>query len=467
MQCLERSMLERYDITPHAPHQVKAVFFGTSAVMLGMAARLLDDAAPDVGAVCVQTDNSGFAEKLNSQDGLYTVIVRGYLNDRDVHREHVVQNILRAVNPETDFEAVTALAKEETLSAAFLDTESDDASAAIGLASKLLYERMREGLPGLHMICLGETAECAEAVRQAVLKIAASWNVGEGFADWLEAACAFYPALADCLVSRSTPEEAARLCAEMNYADAMIHIAEPYASLVIQAPESFRQAYPWEKTYGIRFTDDIRPEFIKKHRIFDAGLFLMAGPGYLAGCNTLRDCMQKENLREYIGRAFFDEIIPNMPFAREEIAPYVISAFERFENPLNDNRLLDCAHHLMKLFMRGVLPVIRTWSEENFEVPPLLGHAFAAAIMLYAGVRPNARGVYEVARGEETHELNDRPEILEAFACLAHDMPCESLAYAVLADRNIWNGEDLRDIDGLESRVVFSISAIQQGYNYK
>lgn len=467
MQCLERSMLEKYDITPHTPQQTDMVFFGTDPVMLGIAARLMDDAAPHMGAVCVQTDNSGFAEKLNGQNGLYTVIVRGYLNDKDVHREHVVQNILKAINPETDFEEIAVLAKEETLSLAFLNTEEDNAPAAFGLAAKLLYERMRAGLPGFKMICIGESADCADYARNAICRIAESWKAEGNFAAWTEKECEFYPALADCLVFRSTPAEAAKICGDMNYADAMLHIAEPYVSLVIQTPEDFREKYAFEATYGIRLVDDIRPEFEKKHRIFDAGLFLMAGPGYLSGCNTLRDCMQKENLREYIGRAFFDEIIPNTPFSREEITPYVISAFERYENPLNDNRILQCAHHLTRRFLQGVLPVIRVWAEENFEAPPLLGHAFAAAIMLYAGVRPNAQGVYEVARGQESHELIDRPDVLEAFSCLAHDMPCESLAYAVLADRSLWEGQDLRDIDGLESRVMFSISAIQQGYNYK
>ena len=464
MQCLDRSMLEKYDIEPHLPAQTETVFFGTDAVMLGIAARLMDDAAPEMGAVCIETDGSGFAEKLNAQDGLYTVIVRGYLNDKDVHREHVVQNILKAVDPEKDFDAITAIAKEEKLTVAFVDAAADDAPAAFGLAAKLLYERRSAGLPGIRMICLGESADCAEHVRSAIAAIGDSWRTGGGFSSWLETACEFYPALADCLVCRSTPAEAAKLCAEMNYADAMLHIAEPYVSLVIQAPETFRRDFPWENTYGVRFTDDIRPEFVRKHRIFDAGLFLMAGPGYLAGCDTLRDCMQRENLREYIGRAFFDEIIPNAPFSREEITPYVISAFERFENPLNDNRILQCAHHLMRRFMQGVLPVVCAWADENYEAPPLLGHAFAAAIMLYAGVRPNAHGVYEVARGEKTHELIDKPAILEAFSHLAHDMPCESLAYAVLADRALWEGQDLREIDGLESRVVFSISAIQQGY---
>lgn len=468
MQCLNRSMLEKYDIPPHTLEKCSAVFFGTDDVMLGLVARILDDAAPDMGAVCLQTDESDFVEKLNAQDGLYTVIVRGYLNDKDVHREHVVQNILRVLEPNRDFEAIAALAREKDIELAFMNTDDPNASVAMGLAAKMLYERFQAGLYGIELICLGQYANCAEKVKNAIGKIAGQWGSAEAFSNWLDHECAFYSALGDCLVCRSTADEAAKICADMNYADAMLHIAEPYALLSIQAPESFRAAHAdWEKTYGIHLVESIQLDIDRKHRIFDAGLCLMTAPGYLSGCETLRDCMQKENLREYVGRAFYDEIIPNAPFDRETLAPYIIACFERFENPLNDNRIPACAHHLIERFTWGVLPVIRAWARENFEALPLLGHALAATIMLYAGVRANDQGVYEVARGEKTHPLIDRSDVLEAFSHLAHDMPCESLAYAALADRTIWNGEDLREIDGLESRVVFSISAIQQGYTYK
>ena len=71
------------------------------------------------------------------------------------------------------------------------------------------------------------------------------------------------------------------------------------------------------------------------------------------------------------------------------------------------------------------------------------------------------RGVYEIQRGDASCPVHDDPEILEAFSRMAHDMPAESLAYAVLADRALW-GMDLREIDGLEMRVCFDISSIQR-----
>lgn len=459
MQILNRGMLSRYDIPENIPAGISAVQFGMEARLLALVDRLIDDANIGMGIACVQTDNSGFAEKLAAQDCMFTAFVRGYLNDQDVHREQVVQSILKAVDPEKDFESLNTLAEDAGIALAILDMESETASVALGLAAKFLVTRKKAGLNAPDFICFGDDPDCAARARTGIAAIAASW--GENIGEWMGEG--FYPAMADGLVYRSSADEAAKLCAAMNYADSMIHIAEPYADMVIQAPESFREKFPLNRAAGVSFADDLAPELEKKHRIFDAGLFLMAGPGYLAGCDTLYQCMKKEDLREFVGRAFFDEIIPNAPFAREEITPYVVSAFERFENPFNENGLLEAAHHLFRRFMVGALPVVKAWADENFEAPPLLGHALAAAIMLYAGARPNAAGVYEVARGQQVHPIHDEPEILQACAFLAHDMPAEALAYAALADRNLWAGQDLRDIDGLESRVTFSISAIQQG----
>ena len=87
--------------------------------------------------------------------------------------------------------------------------------------------------------------------------------------------------------------------------------------------------------------------------------------------------------------------------------------------------------------------------------------SLAAAVMLYAGAREDERGIYRVRRGEASFALRDEPKVLQSFARLAHDMPAESLAYAVLADRDLW-GEDLREIDGLELRLSLGLSSIQR-----
>ena len=252
----------------------------------------------------------------------------------------------------------------------------------------------------------------------------------------------------------------------MNYADGMLHLAEPCAALTIQASPALRERLTVGDGGAIRVVDDLTPALESKRRYFDAGLFAMAAPGWLLGCNTLCECMKHERLRAFVGRCYADELLPADPNERAALAPQVIQAFERFENPLNDNPILPSVRPLLSRFRRAVLPLMQSWANENFEPPRRLSFALAATIMLYAGARPNAQGRYEVYRGTQVFTLDDDPEALSVFSTLSHDMPPEVLAYAALADRELWQGEDLRQIDGLEARVALDIANLQRKPDY-
>ena len=469
MQRLNPAMMERYEIKNRRPAAIRAAQFGMGEALLGVADRLIDAGnaavAPDrrVGVACVPPDGphagegSDPAALLAEQEGLYTLLERGYRGETPVKNEIVVQCVSRVIR---DGDALAALAAEPGLALALVDGESEALAAELAPAARLLAARRAAGLPGLAFLCLGERADIGDTVRGALAGLAPD------LAPWLAAECAFYPALADGLARRADAAEAAKQCAEMNYADGMLHLAEPYARLTIQAPAAFRERWPLDIAEGAAFADDIAPVLAQKHRLFDAALFAMAAPGWLLGCDTLSDCMKHARLRAFVGHACYDELLGADPEARRRDAAYVIQCFERFENPLTRNGILASARPLLARFARGALPAIRAWAAENFEPPRRLTFALAATIMLYAGARPDGRGVWRVARGRQSEAIHDDPGALAVFATLSHDMPPEALAYAVLADRELWRGANLRDIDGLEQRVALDIANIQRNPAY-
>lgn len=454
MQRLNRAMMDRYEIPRQIPPQVTAVQFGLDEALLGVADRLLGPLGVGIAAVPLSPADQGQdpAELLRAQDGMYTCFVRGYLGETAVNREEVAQAILRVAEPRE----AEALAAEPALTLALIDADGDDLPVALVLAARLLEARRQAGLSGLAFLCLGEGDGSDGAVRQGILEQAPDLE------DWLTSACSFFPALADGIALRAEAKEAARLCEGMNYADGMIHLAEPGARLVIEAPKGER---PVEAGEGVEFVDDLAPVLAERRRLFDAGLFLMAAPGWLLGLNTLSDCMKHEALRDFVGRAYMEELLPADEAARAADVPRVIRAFERFENPLNDNAILRAAHHPLRRFKRAALPLMRAWAEERFEPPRRLSFALAATIMLLAGARPNAEGRWEVLRGGEIHRIVESPEALSVFSTLSHDMPPEALAYAALADRELW-GRDLREIEGLEQRVALDLANLQRNPQY-
>lgn len=417
---LSRGMMSRWEIPDARPQRTENLIFGAEAEML-IAAYLLGE-----GAACV----TARAESLNAQDGMFTLLARG----EEKNEEIVVQKILRALHPEADFDALLALAKEKELARIVLRAEETD--VCLALAARFLYARFEAGLPAPEILLVSELPSDgdAENFSAAVRLISAKWNRAEAFFAWLNGA-KILPALLDGLFGFMDARECAIQQQKMNYTDEFLMWSEPEMKLTTDA--------------------DVR----RHARIFRTAAALSAGAGWFRGFSSFAEVMRDEELRKWIGRAFTEEILPYLPWKREEIAPDVISAFERLENPANAVPLL--GKNLMKRLPQTILPSVRAYAEENFDAPPMLSLGVAALIMLYAGVRADETGAYTVQRGDAPQIIRDDLEILETFSRFSHDMPAESLAYAALADRGLW-GCDLREIDGLEARVAAELSSIQR-----
>ena len=465
MKRLKLEILEDYEVVLNRPTAIRAIQFGDDATLLGLVDRLLDDGNAnglDVGVALVQAGAEGFAAELKEQDGLFTAFVRGDLNEKEVRREQVVQSVLAALDPDADDEALMSLARDGSVRFAILNEDETGEFAArdavcAALAARFLVERWRAGLDGMAVIVCGGDDECAQRAQARMLAFAQEWRAGEAFEQWLSD-CRFFPALADCMVMRSDAKEAARLCSGMNYADAMIHLAEPYGLWAIRADAAFRAEFPMDRYCGqIEFADDLTPYYLKKQRLFDAGLFAMAALGCLHGNDTLADCMKDEPLRDLVGHALYDELLPYVPLPREEVVRYVIGCYERYENPLNNNAIPDAARGLIRRFNLGVLPAVRAYADEHFAPPENLTVALAATVMLYADARPKDGGYFTIV-GQEELRLHESPEVLAEFSRLSSDMSPDSLAYAVLSDRILWDGADLREIDGLPELLTRNLS---------
>lgn len=421
---LNRGMMSRWEIEDRRPQRMENALFGAEAELLE-AAHLLPE-----GALCV-TER---AELMNAQDGMFTLLIRG----EDENEEYVEQNVLCAVNPETEFDAFLAHAKHPEIARVVLRADASDVKLA--LAVRFLFARFEAELAVPEILLISELPSAADAENFVIAAraISAKWKNAAAFSVWMENApvrCM----LLDGLFGFMNESERAIQEQKMNYADEFLMWSEPDARLTADA------------------------DLNKYARIYRTAAALCVGAGWFCGAKSFAETMRDEELRRWIGRAFTEEILPGMPWKREEIAPDVISAFERLENPANAAPLLNAlpGRNLMKHLPKTLLPAIRAYADENYEAPPMLSLGMAALIMLYSGVRKDASGTYTAQRGEDAQIVFDDPEILETFSRFAHDMPAESLAYAVLADRGIW-GCDLREIDGLEARIAADLSSIQR-----
>ena len=441
---LDRAMMERYEIEDRRPKALRAVLFGLDAMMLCGAARLLDSAG--IGAVCVT--GSDEAQALREQDGMFTLLIRGEGEDGSpLREERVVQSILEVADP--DGGADYALRPEVDLFMLPALVSAEDFVAQVAVLVHYLRLRWEAKLAAPRVLLLERMTGAMPELRACVAGFAARVE-DAGFADWLEGV-SFQSLLVDSLFGQLSDSDFAKAQREMNYQDRFLLWTEPQLACTPSA------ALP-EELATVCSREDYALACARKERVFDSLVFLCAVVGFLSGMDTFAQVLRDEKLRAFIGNTIFNELLPALPWPREKISPHIISAFFRLENSMNDVPLLQ--ESLMSGFSRTLLPSIRAHAEQDFKAPPRLTLAFSAAIMIYAGARKNGDS-YEVLRGKDRFVLRDAPDVLESFSLLAHDMPAETLAYAVLADRALWGG-DLREIDGLELRVSLDISSIQR-----
>ena len=182
--------------------------------------------------------------------------------------------------------------------------------------------------------------------------------------------------------------------------------------------------------------------------------------GYMAGLQTVEDCMRDETVRPFLGHALLHEIMPNLGLTRETLDPMAMAVCRDMEHPLVRQPLALLLPNAVRAWADAALPVLIRYQEREDRCPPCLCMGLSCLIMLFSGARQDDGGAYWTVRDGEKCRLSEDEDILFSFSRLSCDMPPESLAYAALSDRAVWD-RDLREIPGLEDTIAFQLRDLQ------
>jgi len=177
---------------------------------------------------------------------------------------------------------------------------------------------------------------------------------------------------------------------------------------------------------------------------------LLAPVGLLTGRETVADAMNDPLIRPWFGHMLQRELMPQLPEEGRDEA--VIAACRYLSFKPASLRCEDLVDGLTDAYRLHILPLLGPDR-------PGLTMALAALIMLFCGVR-RAEDGFRLPK-----ELMDRPlqmdeRALTGFSRLSWDMQADSLAYAALADVDIW-GRDLRTEPGLTDGLTDALWSIQ------
>jgi tagaturonate reductase len=212
------------------------------------------------------------------------------------------------------------------------------------------------------------------------------------------------------------------------------------------------------------WTRDVTPYRERKVRILNGAHTMTVLAAYLAGKETVRDCMADPLFVSFMERGIEDEILPTLKLARSELIPFAEAVIERFNNPFIRHYLLSIALNSVSKYKARILGTVTDYARDNGKLPPRLTFALAALIVFYRGSEIEG-GALIGERNGMSYRIQDEASVLEffrdAWRCDVPDRTfCSELAERVLSRTDFWGADLNLTLPGLRDRVAENVHGI-------
>ena len=351
--------------------------------------------------VVVQPIANGLCDVLNEQKGKYNLFLRGISYGKEVCEHTLVESISRAINPYTDYQAYISLADNpdfrvivsNTTEAGieYLGTEKPDDAPPKSFPAKLtalLYRRYVNKLPGFIILSCELIDRNGDELKKCVLKYAELWNLGKDFSRWVEQENSFCSTLVDRICTGYPKDEVEKKqLSAICPGDKLIDTAEIFHLWVIEG--DFEEELPFRKSgINVIWTDCVDGYKKRKVRILNGAHTSMVPAALLYGLSTVGECMKDGNIRGFLEKCIYDEILPTIGDS-EENREFALAVFERFENPYIKHMLMSIALNSVSKFRVRVLPTMLEYREKYGKNPKALCFSLAALIAFYKKGTPD------------------------------------------------------------------------------
>ncbi len=411
---------------------VKVLQFGEGGFLRGfidwMIKKMNDSGEFNSNVVVVQPIANGLCDILNSQNGLYTHIIRGSEGTETT----LIDVIDSCINPYEDYDAYLNLAKNKDLrfivsntteaGITFDDTDKFDGTLPKSFPAKLtvlMYERFKNNLNGFILLPCELIDRNGDKLKQTVLQYANLWNLGSDFKSFIENDNVFCNTLVDRINTGYPKDE----IIELPYEDKMLNTSEFFHLFVIETDYDLEKEMPFSKAgLNVIVTKDALERYrTRKVRILNGSHTSIVPYALLLGLETVGDCMENEKVKSFLSKCLFEEIIPTLDLPKDELTGYAKSVLVRFSNPYIKHYLMSIALNSVSKFVVRVLPSIKVYKERFGKYPKNLVFGFSKLIEFYKVGTPN-----------------DAPEIIEVMK--------NSSLKDILKNSTLW-GEDLSDLE--------------------
>lgn len=379
---------------------VKVIQFGEGGFLRGFAdwmlQKLSDIGEFDGSVAVVQPIEKGMCDMLTAQDCVYTHLIRG-AEGVEISKIDVIS---RCVKPYDNFEEYLALADipearfiiSNTTESGIEFKDSDkitDAPPATFPAklTLLLKRRFDKGLKGFIFLPCELIDRNGDNLKKAVLQYADLWQLGDEFKSWIETENVFCNTLVDRINTGYPKDEKL----DLGYEDNMVNTSEFFHLWVIETEFDLEKELPFSKAdLNVIITKDALERYrTRKVRILNGAHTSMVPFALLSGFDTVKSCMDDDDMRGFVRTCLFEEIIPTLDLPKEELTDYAENVLIRFSNPYIKHYLSSIALNSVSKYKVRVLPSVLEYKKRFGSYPKHLVFALKKLIEFYKVGAPN------------------------------------------------------------------------------
>ncbi|WP_125723076.1 tagaturonate reductase [Flavobacterium ustbae] len=419
----------------------------------------------NAGIAIVQPLKDGMVNLINEQDGLYTLFMNGIKKGEKIQNIELISNIVKTVNPYTEFANYLALAKEEELQfivsntteagIEFIASDTPDMQPPVSFPAKLtvlLYERFKHfngnASKGVTIIPCELIDYNSETLKKYILQYVDLWKLEDAFKTWVSDACTYHSTLVDRIVPGYPRAEIEEYNSKLDYQDNLIVAAEPFFLWAIEGGDDLKAKLPFDKTdLNVKIVDDIRPFKMIKVRILNGSHTAMVPFSLLYGNKLVMETVNGDFTGKFVN-SVIGEISETLDMDKNEITAYCEEVMDRFKNPFIKHALADIALNSISKFKVRVLPSLLGYYNTNKKLPVNLTFSLASLIRFYKGTW----------NGQEL-PVKDGEDIVAFFSGLWKSDDYEKIARLTLQNKSFWD-EDLTEIPGLTRAITIALEEI-------
>ena len=339
-----------------APVPVGIVHLGLGAFFRAHGAIYIEEAVGiaggDWGILGVSLQSASTRDKLAPQGGTYLAVELGPEGASARHVQ-IVQDVL--VAPEDSDRVVEAMANPDIRIVSLTVTEKGychepatgrlqpthpdilhDLAAPLpvsapGFLVRALQRRRDRGLVPFTVLTCDNLPNNGRVVRGVVLDLAR--RIDPSLAEWIEQECRFPSTMVDRIVPATKPEDIAHAQTLSGKHDAAPVMHEPFRQWVIE-DDFVGNARPEFARAGVQLVRDVTDYEHMKLRMLNGTHSSLAYLGYLAGHETISDCMADPVFDRYVKRLWAQEIIPALTAPPgTDLPAYAAQLHARYANP--------------------------------------------------------------------------------------------------------------------------------------